>query len=78
MLFLALGSTKKYTGSVCVVPYKFDLGLAVRRILAPAYGDGEFLPRGVQEYTEQGGYASKLPSARTVSDKEYKTSINAF
>lgn len=48
-----------------------DLGATVtpfRRLLRPAYGDGQFLPRGVTEYTEERGYVSSLPSPRKISD----------
>ena len=78
MLYICKTHTELVLIILGTYPIEFYLGLAVRRILAPAYGDGEFLPRGVLEYTEQGGYSSKLPSARTVSDKEYRTSINSF
>ena len=39
-----------------------------RRILPPAYGDGDYLPRGVKEFNNEKGYISSLPSPRKISD----------
>jgi len=40
-----------------------------RRLLPPAYGDGDWLPRGASEWSETTGYVSEtLPSPRKISD----------
>ena len=38
------------------------------RVLSPAYGDGDILPRGVNKFNKEFGYISSLPSPRHISD----------
>jgi len=45
-----------------------SIEMPFQRLLAPAYSDGFFLPRGTSDYSEETGYVNSLPSARVISD----------